>query len=312
MTYLDFQELEVYMSQPEQLLQSQKYLGRQMKQFLRKHDRVIICVPASRDKRIGDILEGAVSETGADAMRIGPDYRWKTLLKIAFSSRASVIMAPPNVVLGLTKLAKATQTPLFIRHVLTAGYPCLDWMIDGIRRGLDCQTWGCFIPGGGTVVTGFSCGHNTGIHLRDELFDVQVLDKMGKTLPEGQKGELLLTLKQNTRQSYTTGEFGRVQNIKCACGSTATYLTDFSITDSRDPIIIQIYEQMYSWTSILDCHVVKGRYGLELEIVKFAGEKLPRLPDCAKLILRSWNPELDEPFHDLSDLKNTDLSWETY
>ena len=40
MTYLDFQELEAYMSQPEQLLQSQKYLGRQMKQFLKKQDRV--------------------------------------------------------------------------------------------------------------------------------------------------------------------------------------------------------------------------------------------------------------------------------
>ena len=57
---------------------------------------------------------------------------------------------------------------------------------------------------------------------------------------------------------------------------------------------------------------LSGIYGLELEIVKFPGEKLPKLPDCAKLILRSWNPELDEPFHDLSDLKNTDLSWESY
>lgn len=312
MTYLDFQELEAYMSQPEQLLQSQKYLGRQMKQFLKKQDRVIICFPASCDQKIGDILEGAVAEAGAHAMRIGPDYRWKTLLKIAFSSRASVIMAPPNVVLGLTKLAKATGTPLFVRHVLTAGYPCLDWMIDGIRKGLDCQTWGCFIPGRGTVVTGFSCGRNAGIHLRGDMFGIQVLSKDRELLPEGKAGELVLVLKQNPGKAYITGEYGRVQSVACSCGSTETYLTDFSITEAFDPVIMQIYEQLYSWTSILDCHVIKGIYGLELEIVKFPGEKLPKLPDCAKLILRSWNPELDEPFHDLSDLKNTDLSWESY
>jgi len=312
MTYLDFQKLEEYMSQPDQLLQTKRYLGSQMKQFLKKQDRVIICFPGTRDQKIGDILEGAVAETEAQAIRIGPDYRWKTLLKIAFSSRAPVIMAPPNVVLGLMKMAKATGTPLFIRHVITAGYPCLDWMIEGIRKGLDCQTWGCFIPGGGTVVAGFSCGRNAGIHLRSDMFAIQALNKAGELVPEGETGELVLALKQIPGQAYTTGEYGRIQSSQCACGNKEAYLTDFSITHQMDPVVTQIYEQLYSWTSILDCYVVKGAYGLELEIVKFPGEKLPKLPDCAKLILRSWNPELDEPFCVLSDLKNTDLSWETY
>ena len=312
MSYLDFQELEKYMSQSDQLLQTRQYLGRQMKQFLKKQDCVIICFPGARDQRIGDLLEGAVTQTGAQVIRIGPDYRWKTLLKIAFSTRAPVIMAPPNVILGLMKLAKATGTPLFIRHVLTAGYPCLDWMIEGIRKGLDCQTWGCFIPGGGTVVAGFSCGRNAGIHLRSDLFDIQALNKAGEPVPEGETGELVLCLKHIPGQAYTTGEYGRIQSISCTCGNQETYLTDFSITHQMDSVVTQIYEQLYLWTSILDCHIVKGSYGLELEIVKFPGEKLPKLPDCAKLIIRSWNPELDEPFHVLSYAKKEDLSWETY
>ena len=312
MVYLEFQELEEYMRQPEMLQQTREYLSCQMKRFLKKHDRVIICFPEMRDQRFGDILEGAVMEAGAEPMRIGPDYRWKTLLKIAFSSRASVIMAPPNVVLGLMKLAKATATPLFIRHVLTAGYPCLDWMIDGIRKGLDCQTWGCFIPGGGSVVAGFSCGRREGIHLREDLFDVQALNEAGEPVSLGETGELVLSLKNIPGQAYSTGEYGRILSVQCGCGNSEAYLTDFSISTQLDPAVTAIYEQLHSWTSILDCRVLKGSYGLELEIVKFPGEKLPKLPSCAKLILRSWNPELDEPFHVLTNLKNTDLSWETY
>lgn len=312
MAYQEFQELEEIMSQPEMLLQTKQYLANQMKRFLKKHDAVIICFPEKRDRKLGDILEGAVGMTGAHPIRIGPDYRWKTLLKTVFASRASVIMAPPNVVLGLMKLAKATATPLYIRHVLTAGYPCLDWMIDGFRRGLDCQTWGCFIPGGGSVVAGFSCGQNKGIHLREDLFDVETVGCDQQPVAQGESGELILRLKHMPGQAYKTGENGRIHSTKCDCGNLATYLTDFSITGELEPVIIQIYEQLHAWTSILDCRVVKGRYGLELEIVKFSGEKLPSIPNCAKLILRSWNPDLDEPFHVMTNLKKDDLSWETY
>lgn len=312
MAYLNLQELEAYMNQPEMLQRTEQYLTRQMKQFLKKQDRVLICFPGPNDRQLGDMLERAVLACDAQPLRVGPDYRWKTLLKIAFSSRAAVIFAPPNVVLGLMKLAKATGTPLYIRHVMTAGYPCLDWMIEGIRRGLDCQTWGCFIPGGGAVVAGFSCGRSSGVHLREELFEMKILNDSGEPASLHENGELALLLKQIPGDVYRTGEYGRILPEQCPCGDQEACITDFSITKNLDPALTQIYEQLHAWTSILDCRVLKGKYGLELEIVKFPGEKLPKLPSCAKLILRAWNPDVDEPFCVLSNLKNTDLSWESY
>ena len=59
--------------------------------------------------------------------------------------------------------------------------------------------------------------------------------------------------------------------------------------------VLSLYQQFHAWTSILDCRVVKGAYGLELELVVFPGEKLPKLPSCAKQVIRAWDPDRDAP-----------------
>ena len=59
--------------------------------------------------------------------------------------------------------------------------------------------------------------------------------------------------------------------------------------------VLNLYQELHSWTSILDCKVNKGSYGLELELVVFPGEKLPKLPTCAKLVIRPWDPDTDIP-----------------
>ena len=69
---------------------------------------------------------------------------------------------------------------------------------------------------------------------------------------------------------------------------------------------------LHSWTSILDCRLTRGEYGLEIEIVAFPGEKLPKLPSAAKLVIQPWNPEVDEPFLYAPTLKFAEKHEESY
>ena len=39
-----------------------------------------------------------------------------------------------------------------------------------------------------------------------------------------------------------------------------------------------------------------GEQGLEIELVCFQGEKLPKLPTAAKLVVRPWDPQNDAPY----------------
>ena len=71
-------------------------------------------------------------------------------------------------------------------------------------------------------------------------------------------------------------------------------------------------QHLMSWTSILDCRLEKGQYGLEMEIVSFPGRQLPKLPSCAKLVVRPLNPEKDVPFGLLRDWENLSFSQENH
>jgi hypothetical protein len=70
-----------------------------------------------------------------------------------------------------------------------------------------------------------------------------------------------------------------------------------------DTELAEIGQFLQSWTSILDCRLEKKESGLEIEIICFQGEKLPKLPTAAKLIVRQWDPASDTPLMHASSLK---------
>lgn len=277
-------------STPAALENTAEYIASHLRAFLRRRSKVLICFPAKEACDLGTIFAQAVCLAGGFPLIWGPDHRWKTLLRQAFSERAEAIIGPPLVVLGLAKLAKATGTPLYIRNAVTAGYPCADWMIDGIIKGLDCDTWCCFGPGTGPVVSGFSCGKSRGVHIREDAYEVTV-DAM-----DGHSGEISIRAAAEPDLELPILDYGRLETAPCTCGRKEVRLVDIGAADRLGPELDGLYHQLHAWTSILDVRLEKGPYGLEMELIVFPGQKLPTLPTCAKRIIRAWNPETDEPF----------------
>lgn len=280
---------------PEATAASVAYLASEMRRFLRPMDKIMICLPDEGGSRIGVLIASAARSIGAVPVELGSDRRWKTILRLAFTSRATAIAAPPLVVLGLTKLAKLTKTPLYFRNIITAGYFCMDWMIDGIQLGLDCNTWGCFDPGEGAIVAGFSCGKSRGVHIRDDVFTFDIQDDDGRSLPEGALGNVVIGLKEDPSLRYHTFDRGRLDTTPCPCGAVAPRLMDLGPGEDVDQLLMELGIQYHTWNSILDCKLVRGEGGLELELITFPGEKLPKLPAFARMVVRPWDPETDVP-----------------
>ena len=293
--------------EPHMRERSIEYLTKHLRSFLKKRERVLICFVKREEGSLGWLMEQAVLRCDAVPVIWGPDRRWKTLLQQAFYSHAGVIIAPPLITLGLAKLKKYNGIPLYIRHAVMAGYPCPDWMIDGITGGLDCRCWGSFGIGESGVIAGFSCGHSDGIHLRDDEYGVEIVDTDGKALPDGELGEMVLYHKAHPELRYSTGENGRIAVAPCKCGCTSPVLVDMDLGRNEDPDLAKLGQQLQSWTSVLDCKINKGQYGLELEMVVFAGEKLPVLPSAAKRVIRPWDPKHDEPIHYIPTVNYSDF-----
>jgi len=288
------------------------YLADHLRCLLKKGDRVVICFSKETYGGLGWLMEQAVLRCGGVPVIWGPDYRWKTVLQQAFFSHASVIIAPPLIVLGLCKLKKYTGLPLYIRHAVMAGYPCLDWMVEGIEKGLDCTTSGCFGFGETGIIAGFSCGKSLGVHLREDTYGVRILDSHGQVLPAGETGIIEIFRKDQPQLGITLNEWARIEQEACPCGKASYRLMGMCPGPGVDVDLVELGQQLHSWTSVLDCSMKKTEYGLELELMVFAGEKLPKLPTAAKLVVRPWDPKHDTPFYYAPTIKKWDFPWENH
>ena len=293
--FSSFYKIEELAREPESIQATIEYLENKLG-FLKKGENVLICFRDHRENSIGWLMEQAVRRFVAIPILWGDeDHRCRSLLRLAFSNRVTTVIGLPLIVLGLCKLARFCGTPLYIRNVVTAGYPCLDWMIEGIRSGFDCDSWGCFGPGTGAVVAGFSCGRSFGVHLRDDVYGIDLLDAAGQPVVPGELGEMILYPKAAPEIRCPLGENARVDASLCNCGSDEVRLLDLKPGRITNLELADLGQMLHSWTSVLDCYIHKSEYGLEIELVVFPGEKLPELPTCAKQVIRPWCPEADEP-----------------
>lgn len=266
--------------------QTVSYLKEKLSAFVRPQEKVLLCFADAGEYSMGALMERAVAELGASSVFWGADQSWQSLLRQAFFSRATTIVGEPLLILGLTKLTKATGTPLRIRNVVLAGRPSERWMVEGIHKGLDAKSWGCYDPIPGLVVGGFSCACSYGIHIRTDAISVENDDD----------GRVLIRPVSDSEICYATDHRARMVHDACACGNPAPFLTDFQVIKEPDPSLDGLQEALLSWSSILDYRAVRTENGLELEVVAFPGERLPTLPSCAKRHVRPWIPKHDVPF----------------
>ena len=289
--YLRLTELASAPSAQEKAIE---YLTEHLGKFLKQRDKVLICFPET-PATIGALMKEAVIRFGAVPQFPGDDSRWITILKTAFVTRSDAIVGPPLMLLGLAKLAKHMGTPLFARNVLIAGYPCAQWMVDGIQQGLDCRVWGCYDPGLSAMIAGFSCPMGF-IHLRAPRYHAWILNDDGEPVPDGEEGRVVLSPECDHALQFDTGDRARLETAPCPCGNPHPRLMDIDTNMGVDPVLSTLGESFHYWGSILDCRLANTGCSLEIELIVFPGEKLPKLPNCAKLVVRAWNPETDVPF----------------
>ena len=271
------------------------YLAEHLGHFLRKGERVFICFTEYEKGNLAWLMEQAVLRCEAEPVIWGPERLWKTLLQQAFLNKVTAIIGSPLLLLGLSKLRRQSDTPLAIRRVIMAGSPAPEWMIDGIVKGLDCEAGGCFTLDISGAVAGFACGHSWGVHIREEEYGVDIVDAEGNPVPDGEMGEIVLYPKAHPELRWPLAEGARLERTPCKCGSEKVRMMDMVWGWKTDPALLELSQMLHSWTSVLDCRVAKGEQGLEIEIICFQGEKLPKLPTAAKLVVRPWDPQTDAP-----------------
>ena len=281
---------------PDALQRTRAYMRQRMQEILRPNERVLICFPDEGPESLGGLMKQVFEECGCVSVFWGPDFRWKGLLRQAFVDHFDAIFGPPLLVLGLMKMARATSTPLSIYNAFLAGYPYTSWMTEGIKRGLDCRIWGCYWIGEGPVIAGFTCEKEAGMHIRSDIFEAMICDGEGKPMPDARRGALTLHYKPEPGLVYNTQETAKIWHQPCSCGCDDARIVETVYVADDDPAKTMLEERFLAWSSVLDYRVERTECGLDLELVVFPGESLPKITSCARLTVRPWDPNTDIPF----------------
>lgn len=296
MTQDSYQKLLQLETTPEALNATADYLALKMKPFLKVLEPVLICFPDQGPASLGGLFKEAVLRCESLPVFWGPDYRWKSLLQQAFSTHADTIIGDPQVILGLMKLAKATGTPLYAYDVILCGDPFARWMVDGLKQGMDCMVWGCYSVRSGPVVAGFSCVQEAGIHIREDVFETQVIHPDGEETPVHNRGKLIFTSSKDPEIIYDPHKTALVQQHRCSCGCEEPRVVEANSVRQDNLSKEYLEDSFLKWSSVLDYRAEYTESGAALELVVFPGESLPKLPSFAKLNVRAWNPDQDVPF----------------
>jgi len=289
-----YQEILKLETTQDALESTVQYLTVRIKPFLQTLEPVLICFPDDGPSSLGGVFKEAVLRCEAKPVFWGPDYRWKELLRIAFDTHANTVVGHPLVVLGLMKLARATATPLSVYDVIVCGDPFSHWMVEDLKKGLDCRVWGCYAVSSGPVVAGFSCEQEAGIHIREDVFR-PFLRRDGYDVRSMNRGKICFSVSKKPDLIYDPKHFGILHHQPCSCGCDEPRV-DGANPLQEDNLSRELLENKFlGWSSILDYRAEKTESGLALELVVFPGESLPAVPSVARLKVRAWNPE-DVPF----------------
>ncbi|MBQ8236914.1 MAG: hypothetical protein IJZ39_02030 [Oscillospiraceae bacterium] len=280
----------------EALERTRKYLRCRLEEILRPNEKILVCFPDDGPASLGGMIGQVLRECRCEPIFWCTDYRWKGLLRQAFVDSVDAIFGPPLLVLGLMKMARATSTPLSIYNAFLAGYPYTSWMTEGIKRGLDCRIWGCYWIGDGPVIAGFTCPKEAGMHIRADIFEARICDEQGQLKPDAQRGALTLHYRPEPGLVYDTQETAKIWHQPCSCGCDDARIVETVFVGDDDPSKTMLEERFLAWSSVLDYRVKRTECGLDLELVVFPGESLPKITSCARLTVRPWNPDADVPF----------------
>ena len=171
-------------------------------------------------------------------------------LELIRNLKATVICCTPTYALWLAEIAANDETataPLSesdVRVLIVAGEP--GGSIPATRERIE-RAWGArVIDHHGLTETGplsFECWENPGfLHLNEAQFICEVVDSNGDSVPDGQRGELVVTNLGRVASPvirYRTGDIVVKRSGTCVCGRTWARLEGGILTRADDMVNIR-------------------------------------------------------------------------
>lgn len=232
-------------------------------------EKAVIAMPFTGDRGLGELIQEAVEGLGAVPVPAGNMKSFGEMLELLDKEKPDTFIGPPVLLLSLLRMRSKSS----IKRGLVSGDACPPGIMKAIEELLGTRLYphyGSREMGLGGAVT---CPAFQGMHLRENDIIGEIVDEKGKAVPEGEWGELAVTLIEAGAMPlirYRTGDISRFLPGICPCGCCLRRLDSVSrIGEGREMEELDDYIFQIPW--IVDYRI--SRKGEILEIEGLTTEK---------------------------------------
>ncbi len=201
---------------------------------IKKGDKVLLTTTLDKCFMAGLAYYLGSQELGVGIIRTGPGslkYQWDMIERF----NPEIVIAVPSFLLKMIRFAKDNNIDLSQCSLLKAiciGEPIreanlqLNSLGEAISADLNIKLYSTYAST--EMMTAFTeCDEGRGGHLQEDLLFVEVLDKNGVEVKDGDSGEVVITtlgVEAMPLLRYRTGDICTVYRSKCKCGRTSLRL----------------------------------------------------------------------------------------
>ena len=238
--------------------------------------RTMVAMPFSGPFGLGELIAEAIRRIGAHPLLTGNNKTYGELKTILEEEQPDTYVGMPTALLSMLRMCGKGS----IKRALISGDACSETVMKEIEKILGTPLW----PHYGSREMGLGgaicCQAHEGMHMRENHCIIEIIDKEGNVLPDGQWGELVITtigMEAQPLIRYRTGDRTRIIPGKCICGSEIKRL-DFVRRIDRSKSMREMDESLFQIPELVDCCVrsVGGKKEITALFTSDNGEELIR------------------------------------
>jgi len=228
-------------------------------------ESVLICMPFSGPQGLGELISEAVRHIGCRPVKGGTDYSYGEIAALIEKEKPENIIAMPVPLLSMLRVIGRGS----LRKALVSADACPP----SVQKACEELLGSKLFPHYGSREMGMAgaicCSAHEGMHLRENCVIAEIVDESGSVLPDGEKGELVITtvgMEALPLIRYKTGDLARILPGICPCGSEVLRLEVLGRIGA-DAEMAMLDDELFKDPQLADCRILRTSTG-ELKVEK--------------------------------------------
>ena len=245
----------------------------------------MICFPFSGPHGLGELIAEAVTRLGAKPLKLGAGLTNAEYGDVMEREQPDTFVGMPVQLLSLLRVCGRGS----LRRALVSGDACPPAVLRACENLLGSPLFPHYGSREMALGGAICCPAHKGMHLRENHVIAEIIDDVGRPLPPGEIGELVITtigMEAMPLIRYRTGDYTRILPGPCPCGSAVLRLD--TVTRKGGTQLAELDEMLFSLPFVADYRAEMCGSKLKLTVLTCGEGTLPPLD--AELHVRPVSP----------------------